>query len=146
MQVFTWPGKDVDMYEDFDGWTLSQLRERGELVQYFDRLCEEIATAYIEICRNYRIKEKEILVPKTIKVLEPVGWLEVNNYGKTTVVNIAELKKLLNEIGNEISDDYQVWMSSDEEGNEFLPMLENTEFCLAIDKDEKRIIFFPSHR
>ena len=63
-----------------------------------------------------------------------------------TIMNIAKLKKLLNEIGNEISDDYQVWMSSDEEGNEFLPMLENTEFCLAIDKDEKRIIFFPSHR
>ena len=63
-----------------------------------------------------------------------------------TVMNIAKLKKLLNEIGNEISDDYQVWMSSGEEGNEFLPMLENTEFCLAIDKDEKRIIFFPSHR
>ena len=65
---------------------------------------------------------------------------------KQTIMNIAKLKKLLNEIGNEISDDYQVWMSSDEEGNEFLPMLENTEFCLAIDKDEKRIIFFPSHR
>jgi hypothetical protein len=65
---------------------------------------------------------------------------------KQTIMNVADLKKLLNEIGNEISDDYQVWMSSDEEGNEFLPMLENTEFCLVIDKDEKRIIFFPSHR
>jgi len=65
---------------------------------------------------------------------------------KQTIMNVADLKKLLNEIGNEISDDYQVWMSSDEEGNEFLPMLENTEFSLAIDKDEKRIIFFPSHR
>jgi hypothetical protein len=65
---------------------------------------------------------------------------------KQMVMNIAGLKKLLNEIGNEVSDDYQVWMSSDEEGNEFLPMLENTEFCLAIEKDTKRIIFFPSHR
>ena len=65
---------------------------------------------------------------------------------KQMVMNIAELKKLLSEIGNEVGDDYQVWLSSDEEGNEFLPMLENTEFCLAIDKDEKRIIFFPSHR
>jgi hypothetical protein len=73
MQVFTWPGKDMDMYEDFEGWTLSQLRERVELVQDFDRLCEEIMTAYICICRNYRIKEEEILVPKTIKVLELVG-------------------------------------------------------------------------
>jgi len=59
-----------------------------------------------------------------------------------TVMNLAAFKKLLNEIGNEISDDYQAWMSSDEEGNEFLPMPENTEFCLAIDKDENRIIFF----
>ena len=73
MQVFTWQGKDVDMYEDFEGWTLSQLRERVELVQDFDRLCEEIMTAYICICRNYRITEEEILVPKIIKVLEPVG-------------------------------------------------------------------------
>jgi hypothetical protein len=73
MQVFTWPGKSIDEHEDFEDWTLGQLRERVELVQDFDRLCEEIATAYIEICRNYRIKEEEILVPKTIKVLEPVG-------------------------------------------------------------------------
>ena len=65
---------------------------------------------------------------------------------KQTIMNIAVFKKLLSEIGNETSDDYQVWMSSDEESNEFLSMLENTEFCLAIDKDEKRIIFFPSHR
>lgn len=73
MQVFTWPGKDVDMYEDFEGWTLSEIRERVELVQNFDRLCAEIVAAYIDICRNYRITEEEILVPKTIKVLEPVG-------------------------------------------------------------------------
>ena len=73
MQVFTWPGKDVDMYEDFEGWTLSELRERVELVQEFDRLCDDIVRTYIEICMNYRITEEEILVPKTIKVLEPVA-------------------------------------------------------------------------
>jgi hypothetical protein len=49
---------------------------------------------------------------------------------KQNIMNIIALKKLLNEIGNEVSDDYQVWLSSDEEGNEFMPMLENTEFCL----------------
>ncbi|MCX6774521.1 MAG: hypothetical protein NTY99_00305 [DPANN group archaeon] len=63
-----------------------------------------------------------------------------------TIMNLAAFKKLLRELGNEVSDDYQVWMSSDEEGNEFLPMLKNIEFCLAVDTDEKRIIFFPSHR
>ena len=63
-----------------------------------------------------------------------------------SVMNIAELKKLLGKIGNEVGDDYQVWLSSDEEGNEFLPMFENPELCLAIEKKAKKIIFFPSHR
>ncbi len=72
MQVFTWPGKDVDMYEDYEDWTLSQIRERVELIQDFDKLCDLIVAAYVDTCLNYRISEEEILVPKTIKVLEPV--------------------------------------------------------------------------
>jgi hypothetical protein len=64
---------------------------------------------------------------------------------KQMIMTVASLKKLLDEFGNEIADGFQVWLSSDEEGNEYLPMLENTELCLAIDKDEKRIIFYPSH-
>jgi hypothetical protein len=62
------------------------------------------------------------------------------------VMNFAQLKKLLEKIANEVSDDFQVWLSSDEEGNEFLPMFENPELCLAIEKKAKKIIFFPSHR
>jgi hypothetical protein len=61
-------------------------------------------------------------------------------------MNVAELRNLLSELKNEVADDYQVWMSSDEEGNEFLPMSQNPELCLAIDKDAKRIILFPLHR
>ena len=73
MQVFTWPGKDIDMYENFEDWTLNELQERVELVQTFDKLCDDIVSAYVRICKNYRITEEEILVPKTIKVLEPVA-------------------------------------------------------------------------
>jgi len=65
---------------------------------------------------------------------------------KQNVMTVASLKKLLDEFGNEIADDFQVWLSSDEEGNEYLPMYENQELCLAIDKEAKRIIFYPSHR
>jgi hypothetical protein len=62
------------------------------------------------------------------------------------VMSITELRNLLSELKNEVTDDYQVWMSSDEEGNEFLPMSQNPELCLAIDKETKRIILFPLHR
>ncbi len=65
---------------------------------------------------------------------------------KQNIMTVASLKKLLNEIGDELSNDYHVWLSSDEEGNEYLPMFENPELCLAINKQAKRIIFFPSHR
>ena len=65
---------------------------------------------------------------------------------KQTIMNVGSLKKFLDELANEVGDDYQVWLSSDEEGNEYLPMFENPELCLAIDKEAKRIIFYPSHR
>ncbi|MHB9068783.1 MAG: hypothetical protein ACYC54_00275 [Sedimentisphaerales bacterium] len=73
MQVFTWPGKDLDMGEDFHNWGLFELKERVELVQELDRLCDSIVETFIDTCRSYRIVEEEILVPKRIKVLEPVG-------------------------------------------------------------------------
>ena len=64
---------------------------------------------------------------------------------KQMIMNITALKKLLSEIGNEVGDDYQIWLSSDEEGNEYLPMSKNIEMSLAIDQDAKRIILFPMH-
>ena len=65
---------------------------------------------------------------------------------KQNIMTAALLKKLLDEVKNEIADDFQIWLSSDEEGNEYLPMLQNPEFSMSIDKDTKKIIFFPSHR
>ena len=63
-----------------------------------------------------------------------------------TIMNIAEFKKVLNEIGNETGDDYEIWLSSDEEGNEFLPIFRNIERSVAVDKDTKKVILFPAHR
>ena len=73
MQVFTWPGKDTDMSEDYQDWSMSELQARVELIQDFDRLSADIVTEYIDLCENHRITEEEILVPKTIKVLEALG-------------------------------------------------------------------------
>jgi hypothetical protein len=71
MQVFTWPGQNIDMGEDFRRWDNFVLKERVELVQEFDRLGDTIVDVYIETCRDYRIVEEEILVPKTVRILEP---------------------------------------------------------------------------
>jgi len=65
---------------------------------------------------------------------------------KQNVMTVASLKKLLSEFSNEVSDDFQVWLSSDEEGNQFLPVYDNPRLCLVIEPDEKRIILFPSHQ
>jgi len=73
MQIFTWPGRNTDMGEDFHGWGIEELRQRVKLVQEFDQLCDSVVDEYISVCRNYRITEEEIFVPETIKVLEPVG-------------------------------------------------------------------------
>jgi len=45
-----------------------------------------------------------------------------------------------------VQDDFEIWLSSDQEGNEFLPMPANPELSLAIDGSRKRVVFFPSHR
>jgi len=65
---------------------------------------------------------------------------------KQNVMTVASLNKLLNELKSEIGDDFQIWLSSDEEGNEFLPVFDDPQLCLAIEPQEKRIILFPSHR
>ena len=61
------------------------------------------------------------------------------------IMTFASLKNLLNQIEHEVSNDYEIWLASDEEGNEYLPMSKNTGVSLAIDKEAKRVIFYPSH-
>jgi hypothetical protein len=65
---------------------------------------------------------------------------------KQKIMTVASLKKLLTEFKGEIADDFQVWLSSDEEGNEFLPVFDDSRLCLAIEPEQRRIILFPSHQ
>ena len=63
---------------------------------------------------------------------------------RADVMTVGGLKALLAEF--EVQDDCEIWLSSDEEGNEFLPMLAEPECSLAVDSDGKKVILFPSHR
>jgi hypothetical protein len=69
-QVVTYPGRGLDQSEDFTEWSADRLRERVKLIQEFDKLCDECVALFVDYCENYNIVEKDILVPKTIKVLE----------------------------------------------------------------------------
>ena len=51
------------------------------------------------------------------------------------IMTVADLQKILAKLTKEVSDDFEIWISCDEEGNEFLPMLKNIKFSLAFDKD-----------
>jgi len=63
---------------------------------------------------------------------------------KTNIMTAVSLLDALAESG--VQDDFEIWLSSDEEGNEFLPMPADPESSLAIDASNKRVVFFPSHR
>ena len=46
----------------------------------------------------------------------------------------------------EVQDDWEIWLSSDAEGNEILPMPAEPRWSLAMDADGKTVTLFPSHR
>ncbi len=56
----------------------------------------------------------------------------------------GELRMLFAEF--RVQDDWEIWISSDAEGNEILPMPAEPKWSLAIDAGEKKLTLFPSHR
>lgn len=62
------------------------------------------------------------------------------------IMTVTDLKQVLTKLTREIDGNFEVWLSNDEEGNEFLPMFRNVELSMSVDKDARRVMFFPSHR
>ncbi len=69
---FPLPGKDVDQDEDFYDWDMDSLKSRVKLVQEFDQLCDDCISLFTGYCKDYKVVKKEIMVPKTIQVLESI--------------------------------------------------------------------------
>jgi hypothetical protein len=65
MQSFAYPGRSIDMYEDFEDWDICSLRERVKLVQEFDELCDKCLDAFIWLIDNAEIEEEEYEVTAT---------------------------------------------------------------------------------
>ena len=67
-RIFCQPGKPLDMNEDFETWDAETLHARVDLVWDFDQTCEAAVAAFVEFAGFHTVEEREILVPKTVKV------------------------------------------------------------------------------
>lgn len=62
-QIITYPCRGTDMDEDFEDWSLYELRQRTELVQEFDRLADAIVTKSLRIAHQHSVVERTVYVP-----------------------------------------------------------------------------------
>ena len=69
LKAFLYPGKSTDMNEDFEEWSMDDLRARVKLVQEFDTLADMIVEEAKYMAENYSVEEKVYYEPKTRKVL-----------------------------------------------------------------------------
>ena len=67
-----YPGKSLDMDEDFEEWDTDSLKSRVKLVKEFDELVKDCKKEFIYFCKTFSVKEETIQVPKKIKVLEEI--------------------------------------------------------------------------
>lgn len=57
------------MDEDYEEWSLSELRNRVKLVQELDSLADDLVSQAIRMASEYDVIEEECFVPKTRYVL-----------------------------------------------------------------------------
>lgn len=69
MQPITYPGRGVDMDDDYEEWSLSDLRDRVNLVQEFDSLADDLVSQAIHIANEYDVVDEEYYVPQTRRAL-----------------------------------------------------------------------------
>lgn len=68
-QPVTYPGRGTDMYEDYEEWSISELRERVKLVQELDSLADDLVSQAVQMANEYDVVEEEYFVPQTRHVL-----------------------------------------------------------------------------
>jgi hypothetical protein len=72
-RIGVYPGKDVDMDEDFEEWSDDALEERYDLVKEFDQMVDDCIAQFKYLLDNFRIIEKIVPCTRTIRVVEPIA-------------------------------------------------------------------------
>ena len=63
-------GASIDQNEDFEDWSIEDIRDRVKLVQDFDRLCDNCLAALKNLINNTEIVDEEYTEVKTRKILK----------------------------------------------------------------------------
>lgn len=61
--------RGVDQDADFDDWSMSQLRERVNLVRRFDEVCDEMRAAFIDLLDSSEVVEEVVMTPTKVRRL-----------------------------------------------------------------------------
>lgn len=69
MLASIFPGRGTDMGEDFEDWSLQELRQRTKLVMEFDHLADDIVSEGVRIAQTHSVQERTVFVPKKELVL-----------------------------------------------------------------------------
>lgn len=64
-KLHCYPGRGLDMGEDFGDWDLNSIRSRAAEVRAFDEACEQAVGAYVDFCRHHKFVEKTYMTPKS---------------------------------------------------------------------------------
>ena len=70
-EPFSYPGKGMDMGEDFAEWSTYDLRSRVDLVWDFDQACARAVKAYVAYARENKVVDETVHIPKNIRVAVP---------------------------------------------------------------------------
>ena len=68
-----YPGRPIDMNEDFADLEMSDLRRRVELVQDFDRTCDRLREGFIFMLEHYTTGEYTEVKKIPHRVMQPAG-------------------------------------------------------------------------
>ena len=80
LEIGIYPGKSTDMYEDFEGWELYELKLRVKLVQDFDRLYDDILAEVCHILKHYEVDGKGLCEIKVDRLrLKTVALRRLND-------------------------------------------------------------------
>ena len=75
------PFRPIDENEDFDDeveWPDKYLKEHVELIQRFDKLCDEILAEYIYFCKTHELKTITITRTFDVNIFVPIEPTEEN--------------------------------------------------------------------